>query len=48
MHISASFSANLQGRTTLEALTGETPDISQYLEFVFYDRVWLKEDVGIG
>ena len=28
-------------------MKGETPDISEYLEFVFYDRVWLKEDAGI-
>ena len=32
----------------MEALTGETPDISQYLDFGFYDRVWFKEDAGPG
>jgi hypothetical protein len=48
MQITASFAANLQGRTPLEALTGETPDISQYLDFGFYDRVWFKEDAGLG
>ena len=48
MRITASFSANRQGRTPLEALTGETPDISQYLDFGFYDRVWFKEDAGLG
>lgn len=48
MQITASHAADLQGRTPLEALTGETPDISQYLDFGFYDRVWFKEDAGLG
>ena len=48
MKITASFVADLQVRTILEALTGETPDISQYLDFGFYDRVWFKEDAGLG
>ena len=43
MPITASFAADLQGRTPLEALTGETPDISQCLDFGFYDQVWFKE-----
>ena len=48
MQITASFAAGLQGRTPLEALTGETPDISQYLDFGLYYRVWFKEDAGLG
>ena len=44
----ASSAVDLQGRTPLEALTGETPDISQYLDFGFYNRVWFKEDAGLG
>ena len=48
IQITASLSANLQGRTPLEALTGEMADISQYLESGFYDRVWFKEDAGLG
>ena len=48
MQIMASFATDLQGRTPLEALTGETPDISQYLDFGFYDWVWFKEDAGLG
>ena len=39
IQITASFAADLQGRTPLEELTGETPDISQYLYFGFNDRV---------
>ena len=46
--ITALFSENLQGRTPLKALTGETPDISQYRDFGFYDRVCFKEDSGLG
>ena len=46
--MTTSFDSNFQGRTTIEALTGETPDISQYLDFGFYDRVWFKEDAGLG
>ena len=48
MQITESFASDLQGRTPLEALTGETPDISQCLDFVFYDRVWFKEVAGLG
>ena len=48
MQITASFATDLQGRTPLEALTGETPDISKYLDFGFYDRVRFKEDSGLG
>jgi len=32
----------------MEFITGETPDISEYLDFGFYDRVWFKDDAGIG
>ena len=46
--INSSFSSNLQVLTPLEALTGETPDISQYLDFGFYDIVWFEEDAGLG
>ena len=48
MQSKASFAADIQVRTPLEALTGETPEISQYLDFGFYDRVWFKEDTGVG
>lgn len=48
MSMTASYSGNLDGRTPLEAITGETPDISEYLDFGFYDRVWFKQDAGIG
>ena len=28
------------GRTGIEEITGQTPDISEWLDFDFYDRVW--------
>ena len=37
----------LQGLTLLELITGETLDISEYLDFGWYDRVWFKEDVDL-
>ena len=46
--IKASFASNLQGRKPLEALTSDTPDISQFLDFGFYDRVWFREDAVLG
>ena len=30
----------LIGRTPIESVTGETTDISEYLDFGFYDPVW--------
>ena len=47
MQITASFAEDLQGRTPLEALTGETPEIFQYLYFGFYNWIWFKEDAGL-
>ena len=48
MQITASTAGNFQGRTPLEFLTGEAPEISEYLDFGWYDRVWYKEDTGHG
>ena len=47
MQLTASNAASLQGRTPLEVVTGETPDISQYLDFGWYDWVWFKENAGL-
>ena len=35
------------GRTPLEFITGETPDISEYLDFGFYDWVVYKSNAGV-
>ena len=48
MSRTASFSGGLNGRTPLEYITGETVDISEYLDFGFFDRVWFKQEAGIG
>ncbi len=48
MRMTASYAGRLQGRTPMEAALGETPDISEYLDFGFYDWVWFKRDAGIG
>ena len=46
--LTASEAGNLNGRTALEQMTGETPDISEYLDFGFYDWVWVHENAGLG
>jgi hypothetical protein len=38
----------LGGRTPFEQVTGETPDISEYVDFQFYDYVWFKDNAGLG
>ena len=43
----ASNSGKLNGRTPLEFVTGETVDISEYMDFDFYDRVWFKQYSGV-
>ena len=48
MQHTASNSGHLQGRTPLEQLTGETPDISEYLDFSFYDWCWYNNNAGLG
>ena len=48
MNVTASNSGNLNGRTPLELIAGETPDISKYLDFGFYDRIWFQEHAGLG
>ena len=49
IHVRSSHSTfTLQGRTPFEYLTGETPDISEYVDFGFWDRVWYKDDGGLS
>ena len=48
MQCTASNSRSLHGRTPLEQLTGETPDISEYLDFSFYDWCWYNDNAGLG
>ena len=48
MQHTASTSGDLSGRTALEKLTGETPEISEYLDFTFYDWCWYNDNAGLG
>ena len=36
----------LGGTIPLQEVTGETPDISEYLDFGLYDEVWYKDNAG--
>jgi len=48
MSLTSNSSFSLEGRTPMEQLTGETPDISEYLDFGFYDWIWYKDNAGLG
>jgi Reverse transcriptase (RNA-dependent DNA polymerase) len=38
----------VDGGVPLTKVTGETVDISPYIEFGFYDRVWFRDNAGLG
>ena len=38
----------LDGHIPITQVTGDTPDISEYLDFGFYDRVWFKDNAGLS
>jgi hypothetical protein len=44
----ANSARGLDGRCPLERITGDTVDISEYLDFGFYDWVWFRENAGLG
>ena len=44
----ASSAGNLHDCTGLEKVTGETPEILEYIDFSFYDWCWYKENAGMG
>ena len=37
-----------KGRTPIECISGETPDISEYIDFGFYDWVMFRNNAGLG
>ena len=37
---------SLDGCIPIQNVTGETPDISEYLDFGFYDPIWYKDNAG--
>ena len=47
MQLTALNTAYLDGQTPFDKLLGETPDISEYLDFGWYDWVWYKENAGL-
>ena len=47
-NVIATSSRYAKGRTPLEMITGETPDISEYLDFGFYDWVTFRQNAGLG
>jgi hypothetical protein len=48
MSLMSNSSFSLDGRTPMEQLTGETPNISEYLDFGFYDWIWYKDNARLG
>ena len=47
-NVSANLSKYAEGRTPIEIITGDTPDISEYLDFEFYDWVLFRSNAGLG
>ena len=48
MSITHSNKGSSNGVIPLEQVTNETPDISEYLDFGFYDKLWYKDNTGLG
>ena len=46
MSLSHTSAGTLNGHIPLTQVTGETADISEYLDFGFYDEVWFKDNAG--
>jgi hypothetical protein len=47
-NVCANLSKYSDGRTPIEIITGDTPDISEYLDFDFYDWVLFRTNAGLG
>ena len=47
-NLTVSSSRYAHGRTPIEILLGDTPDISEYLDFCFYDWVSYRPNPGVG
>jgi hypothetical protein len=39
---------HIDGGVPLQGIIGDTVDISNYLEFGFYDRVWFRDNAGLA
>ena len=47
-NLAVSSSRYANGRTGIEIITGDTPDISEYIDFSFYDWVTYRSNAGLG
>ena len=47
MKLTDRHTGRLQGQTSLELMTGETPDISEYLDFGWYNRARFNEGADL-
>ena len=48
MSLAHSTTVSINGVIPLEQVTDETPDVSEYLDFRFYNMVWYKDNNGLG
>ena len=47
-NLTVSSSRYANGRTSIEMITGDTPDISEYIDFSFYDWLTYQSKAGLG
>ena len=48
MSLTHSSAGSLDSGIPRAIITGETEDISEYLDFRFYDKVWYKDNAGLS
>ena len=46
-NVTANSSKYAKGRTPMESISGDTPDITEYMDFSFYDLVTYKSNPGV-
>ena len=48
MSLTDTAAGDLHGKIPLTEVTGEAVDISEYLDFGFYDPIWFKDNAGLS
>ena len=48
MSMTYTSAGGLDGSIPITKVTGDTTDISEYLDFGFYDQVWYRDNAGLG
>ena len=43
-----SLARSIKDSISITKVTGKTADISEYLDFGFYEQVWLKDNSGLS